>query len=167
MLEIHWRLEPYPSKEPTFDELWERKRVSSITSYPVYFLGEEDLFLYLVSHGARHGWFRLRWLLDIDQMVRKGFDLEKTKHLLNKYRRSHIGGQALLLASELLKTPIEGDLKKLTERNDSKKLAQNAIEFINGMDSLEAISSTKSYKRYSYSLKKSQNFIENFHFILS
>ena len=80
MLEIHWRLDARPSKEPTFNELWERKRVSPITSYPVYFLGEEDLFLYLVSHGARHGWFRLRWLLDIDQMVRKGFDLEKENH---------------------------------------------------------------------------------------
>ena len=79
MLEIHWRLEPFPSKELTFNELWARRRVSQITNYPVYFLGEEDLFVYLVSHGARHGWFRLRWLLDIDQMVRKGLNFEKMK----------------------------------------------------------------------------------------
>ena len=50
-----------------------------------------------------------------------------------------MGGQALILASRLFKTPIEGDLKVLTERNDSKRLAEHAIEFINGMDSLADI----------------------------
>ena len=90
-----------------------------------------------MSHGARHGWFRLRWLLDIDQMVRKGLDLEKTKITLRKYQRSYIGGQALILASELFQTPIEGVLKELTERNDSRRLAKYAIEFINRADSLE------------------------------
>ena len=36
----------------------------------VYILGREDLFLFLVSHGARHGWSRLRWLIDIHQIVK-------------------------------------------------------------------------------------------------
>ena len=72
-LEIHWRLHPPPSKEPSFEELWKRKRKSELTTYPVYFLGQEDLFLYLITHGARHGWFRLRWLIDIDKMVEKGW----------------------------------------------------------------------------------------------
>ena len=44
--EIHWRLDDGPKKEPSFNELWSRKRISSITSYPIYFLGREDLFLY-------------------------------------------------------------------------------------------------------------------------
>ena len=64
-LEIHWRLNPGPGKEPGFEELWKRKRKSTLTSNSVYMLGEEDLFLFLVSHGARHGWSRLRWLVDI------------------------------------------------------------------------------------------------------
>ena len=59
-LEIHWRLNPGPAKEPSFRRImgWKRIRVL-LTSYPVYFLGREDLFLFLVSHGARHGWSRL------------------------------------------------------------------------------------------------------------
>ena len=56
--EIHWRLHPGPGKEPSFNELWSRKRISSLTSYPIYYLGREDLFLFLVAHGARHGWSR-------------------------------------------------------------------------------------------------------------
>ncbi|WP_432704959.1 nucleotidyltransferase family protein [Bacillus cereus] len=33
-------------------------------------LGEEDLFFFLVVHEARHGWFHLRWLKDIDLLIR-------------------------------------------------------------------------------------------------
>ena len=46
-LEIHWRLHPGPGKEPSFTELWERKQKSSLTKFPVYCLGNEDLFLFL------------------------------------------------------------------------------------------------------------------------
>ncbi len=56
--EVHWRLYPLPGKEPSFDELWDRRRVSSLTNYPIHYLGREDLLLYLASHGARHGWSR-------------------------------------------------------------------------------------------------------------
>ncbi|MCP1092522.1 nucleotidyltransferase family protein [Bacillaceae bacterium OS4b] len=162
-LEIHWRLQPRPLKEPKFNELWERKRISNITSYPVYFLGKEDLFLYLVSHGARHGWFRLRWLLDIDQVLRKGLNIKKSNKLLNTYQSNHIVGQALILTSNLLKTPIESNLNKLIEKRNSKKLAQDALDFIKATESLANIMSTKNYKRYLFSLNSK---IEKFFYIL-
>ena len=108
-----------------------------------------------MSHGARHGWFRLRWLLDIDQMVRKGLDLEKTKITLRKYQRSYMCGQALILASELFRTPIEGVLKELTERNDARRLAKYAIEFITRADSLEETIPMRYYHFYFVLLRKS------------
>ncbi|MCK2016873.1 nucleotidyltransferase domain-containing protein [Peribacillus frigoritolerans] len=151
-IEIHWRLQPIPMKEPKFNELWERKRVSTLTSYPVYFLGIEDLLLYLISHGARHGWFRLRWLLDIHEMVRKGLELEDINPIISKYQNRKLVGQALILTSGLLKTQMNGGWKKLTERNDSKKIAQNAIDFIKGTESLLTIMSSKHYKDYSLKL---------------
>ncbi|MFU2013705.1 nucleotidyltransferase family protein [Peribacillus butanolivorans] len=162
-LEIHWRLQPFPLKEPKFNELWERKRVSTLTSYPVYFLGKEDLLLYLISHGARHGWFRLRWLLDIDQMLRKGLKLEDINLLISKYQNRKLVGQALILASELLKTHMNDGWEKLTEGNDSKKIAQNAIEFIKGTESLATIMSSKYYKHYSLSLNSN---LQRFFFFL-
>lgn len=163
-LEIHWRLNPYPSKEPTFNELWQKKRVSTFT-YPVYFLGKEDLFLFLVSHGARHGWFRLRWLLDIDQMLRKGLDQEKAKIFLKRNQVLHLGGQALILASQLLNTPINGEFQRLTLGNRSKKLAHYAMLFIKEMVPLDIISSTNDYRRYLFSLKSS-NLQKIIHFLL-
>ncbi|TKH00649.1 nucleotidyltransferase family protein [Peribacillus simplex] len=164
-LEIHWRMQPRPSKEPCFNELWEQKRISPISSYPVYFLGKEDLFLYLVCHGARHGWFRLRWLLDIDKMVRNGLDFEKANTILKKYRSSHLGGQALILASQLLKTPIKEEMKILTVGNRSKNLSQRAIFFIKGLEPLHNITSTNYYRRYLVSLKTS-NFHKISHLVL-
>lgn len=133
-IEIHWRLHPAPTKEPSFNELWKRKRESKLTGYPVYYLGNEDLFLYLVAHGSRHGWFRLRWLADIDQMVRKDEITNQDKIILKKFQYYHLGkqnvlliGQALILASLLLKTPLSKDKHTYTTGKKSRKLANLAI----------------------------------------
>ncbi|MFJ7306856.1 nucleotidyltransferase domain-containing protein [Peribacillus frigoritolerans] len=148
-LELHWRLQPYPSKEPRFNELWERKRISMLTNYPVYFLGKNDLFLYLVSHGARHVWLRLRWLVDIDMILKQCIKDEKKWTLTKKYQNHYIVGQALILTSQLLNTPIEEELKKLTVGKRSKKLAQMAIfyineEFTNSNNSIPTVSLNKN-----------------------
>lgn len=135
-LEIHWRLNPGPSKEPHFNELWERKRTSSFTSTPVYLLGSADLFLFLISHGARHGWSRLRWLEDIHQIVQQNTHWDKTRRLLRRYQCLHIGGQTLLLASQLLNTQIPSEMKRLTIGNRPRRLAQNALFYVRRMVNL-------------------------------
>ncbi|AEN91007.1 hypothetical protein BMWSH_4128 [Priestia megaterium WSH-002] len=128
-IEIHWRLHPYPINQPTFSELWERKRVSSFTSYPVSFLGREDLFLYLGVHGARHGWFRLRWLKDIDQMLKTKLNYRKINSFQKKYQYSYMIGQMFLLANCLLNTKAHKEIKLISERH-SRKLAQLALLYI-------------------------------------
>ncbi|MDQ0198796.1 nucleotidyltransferase domain-containing protein [Neobacillus ginsengisoli] len=167
-LEIHWRLNPGPGKEPSFNELWERKRVSSLTSYPVYYLGREDLFLFLVSHGARHGWSRLRWLLDINQIVGQRIDWVTLSRLLKKYQYLHVGGQALVLASQLLSTPMTQEMKKLFKGNHTKRLAQEAIYYLERMVNLHndpVPDDVASYhKRHLYSLMSKK---QKLFFILS
>lgn len=54
---------------------------------------------YLITHGARHAWFRLRWLSDIDRMIRNGMDYERLIKLFYRNGSHNLGGQALLLAS--------------------------------------------------------------------
>ncbi|MEI4828875.1 nucleotidyltransferase family protein [Bacillus sp. FJAT-53711] len=135
-LEIHWRLNPGPGKEPSFEELWERKRTSALTSYPVYLLGSEDLFLFLVSHGARHGWSRLRWLVDINQMVKQELNWKEVNKLFKKYQCGHVGGQALILATELLDTKIIEEMKVLTGQRQSRQLAEDALFYIKQMINL-------------------------------
>ncbi|MFA1820261.1 nucleotidyltransferase family protein [Virgibacillus oceani] len=129
-LEVHWRLNPGPSKEPEFQALWERRTTSRLTSTPVYMLSMEDLFLFLVSHGSRHGWSRLRWLLDVDRMMEQGVDWKLCRKRLHKYHDHRAGGQGILLASLLFKTEVPYELKHLAARKSVKQLAQQAVYYI-------------------------------------
>ncbi|MBO1512379.1 nucleotidyltransferase domain-containing protein [Metabacillus bambusae] len=147
-LEIHWRLNPGPGFEPNFEELWMRKSKSKLTSYPVFFLGKEDLFLFLVSHGARHGWSRLRWLLDIHQMTEQDIDWVKTNKLLKKYHIHNIGAQALVLSSNLLNSKNSGDMKTILENRDSWGLAQEAIFYLERMVNLHTDPVPEDISRY-------------------
>ncbi|MGE7760171.1 nucleotidyltransferase domain-containing protein [Peribacillus sp. NPDC097895] len=161
-LEIHWRLNPGPAKEPTFNELWQRKKVSSLTtSYPIYCLGNEDLFLFLTSHGARHGWSRLRWLVDIDRLCKKKLDWDKIISLLKKYQYMHVAGQTLVLTSQLLNTPINKEVNHLTTDFRSNRLAQDALfyiqRFINLHDEPLSEEIASYHKKHLFSLMSFQN----------
>jgi hypothetical protein len=155
-LELHWRLNPGPCKEPTFNELWERKKLNGLTSYPVYGLGEADLFCFLVSHGARHGWFRLRWLADIDILTRRQIDWKSLSLFLKKYQLTMIGGQALKLASKLLDTPLNKEMKTIANRSRSGQLAQFVLIFIKEKFDLHSNppeSIARYLKRYLFAMK--------------
>ncbi|CAG9620755.1 nucleotidyltransferase domain-containing protein [Sutcliffiella rhizosphaerae] len=125
-VEIHWRLNPGPGYEPTFRQLWEHRRKSNLTKKPLYMLGKEHQFFFLVTHGARHGWSRLRWLFDIHQMLKQEIDWEMVLNIFKKHHYTKVGFQALLLARALFqsKMPIFAECKK------SRKLAQSAIYYL-------------------------------------
>lgn len=147
-LEIHWRLNEGPGKEPTFSELWQRRRKSSLTSYPVYYLEKEELFLLLVTHGARHGWSRLGWLVDIDRIVKQNLDWNLLNRLLKKYQCFHIGGQALILTSQLLKTSVVEEMKIFMAGKRPRKLAFEALFYIKQMVNLHAYPIPEDVDRY-------------------
>lgn len=155
-VEIHWRLHPGPGTEPDFNEIWERKRVSNLTNYPVYYLGKEDLFLFLVNHGARHGWSRLRWLMDIQQMINKEVNWLQVEKLMKKQGSIDAIGQSLILTSQLLKTKITNEMATYISRKKSKLLAYDAIFYLEQMVNLhtdpvpEVVS--KFHRRYLFSL---------------
>lgn len=130
-IEVHWQLNTYSVNEPTFEELWERRRTSMRLNFPIYFLSQEDLFFHLVTHGARHGWFRVRWLVDIDRMVRQGLDWNRLLPFMNKHKAHYLCGQTLILISELLKTPISNEMKLIMNTTQSRKLAHSALRIIN------------------------------------
>ncbi|WNF35282.1 nucleotidyltransferase family protein [Bacillaceae bacterium IKA-2] len=156
-LEIHWRLNPGPGKEPSFHELWDRKRQSFLISCPVYMLGREDLFLFLVSHGARHGWFRLRWLMDIHQMMKQDISWKKVSKLINSFHNPAVIGQAMILVSYLLGTHVPKEMEHIALNKRSRRLAQAAIFYFEKMVNphTEPIPDYVSNynKRYLFSIK--------------
>ncbi|KIL35410.1 Renal dipeptidase [Cohnella kolymensis] len=159
-VELHWRLSPGPGKEPTFHELWERSRISHHTGNPIHYLGTEDLLLFLAAHGARHGWSRLHWLGDIDRIARQSLDWNRLSLLLSKYRCAHLLGQAFVLASDLLSTPLNPQMKRLTFGCRPAKLAQDALFYLRQMVNLHTkllpADVALYHKRHLFSLMSAQ-----------
>ncbi|MGG1399938.1 nucleotidyltransferase family protein [Bacillus salipaludis] len=159
-VEIHWRLNPGPSKEPGFDDLWKRRQKSTLTRFPIFLLGNEDLFLFLITHGARHGWSRLRWLLDINQLSKQPLDWHKLISLLKEYHYLHIAGQTLLLASELLNSLLIQPFEPLLYKNRSLNLARDTLFYLEEKINLhtEPIPShvAKFHQKYLFSIMSFQ-----------
>ncbi|WP_068498678.1 nucleotidyltransferase domain-containing protein [Paenibacillus kribbensis] len=146
-VELHWRLHPDAGGEPSFDELWDRRQFSesagasrggqsasadstAAMAASTYTLGGEHQFLYLSAHGARHGWFRLRWLVDIDRLTACDVDWEALLLLLRRYGGLPVGGQAWKLAAALLGTPIPEPMRPISETRQAHRLALSALAFM-------------------------------------
>lgn len=133
-IEVHWRLNPGPGREPHFSELWEQRRGNKET----YTLAKEDLFYFLVLHGARHGWSRLRWLMDIFQMLKQEMNWEEIYQVFKKYHQIHIAGQALILVSVLFNSPLPKGTERFLQNKRSHLLAQKAIFYLERRVSLHS-----------------------------
>jgi hypothetical protein len=138
MVEIHWRLQRQYDPTRTFAKLLERSRIVEIASYPVRVLAAEDEFTYLLEHGARHIYIRLRWLLDIVLFAQQRPDL--VTELVNAPHSSPmlrvLLEQADMLSVQILRTNIITDSlvhhpnKHSSSYNRSLQLANLATSFI-------------------------------------
>lgn len=69
-LELHWRLTSNAKglKLDPLDLLACGDRVD-VAANSMGMIGPVPLLLYLCEHGARHGWYRLKWLMDLPQVL--------------------------------------------------------------------------------------------------
>lgn len=135
-VEVHWRLNPGPGKEPSFEDLWMRKQQSKLFQTPVYLLGKEDMFFFLTTHGARHGWSRLRWLVDINKLMEESLDWNEVSRLMKAYHTKPVGLQSLILVSEILGVDIPVEFSFLKFHTPSWRIAQGAIFYLENMVNL-------------------------------
>lgn len=126
-VEVHWRLHPGPSKEPSFEDLWNNRKTVSIGSTAFHTLGEEILCYYLVTHGARHGWFRIRWLVDIVRLLKREEDINNCPKAFMENQSCHLYQQVLYLVENLQLSPKRYQRKI---KKQSKGLAQKAFLFM-------------------------------------
>ncbi|MGJ9382802.1 nucleotidyltransferase domain-containing protein [Salipaludibacillus sp. CF4.18] len=147
-LEVHWRLHPGPGIEPSFNDLWDRKSITSITSSPVYYLVKEDLFVFLVSHGSRHGWSRLRWLVDIHQLLKLDVNWEIVCKLFKKGKSLSVGGQSIVLATYLMNSHVHETLSPLLKGKQPIRLAQDAVFYLENMVNLHTTPVPERTARY-------------------
>lgn len=94
-IELHWK-ENFQTEE-SFDSQWEKRREELILGRRIAILGDDDRYPALVIHAAEHGFYRLRWLMDLYELQKKpGFDWEPV------WRQMHARGVGELLLQTLL-----------------------------------------------------------------
>jgi len=126
-LEIHWKLgnHVHALPLPTGRNI-KRIEVAGIL-LPV--LSDEELLLYLILHGAGHGWYRLRWLIDIAMFTQQGdVDWEKTEYLARSFGIQSFLYQYLIMTNQILAMPVPPNLLSIaTHDRTASRLARMAM----------------------------------------
>jgi len=93
-VEVHWKFSPrIYSFSPDLPAIWKRAGPLALSGREVLSLSDEDLFLILCDHGARHYWQRLSMVYDIAMFIgRDGMDWD---YLLRTARET--GSERVLL----------------------------------------------------------------------
>lgn len=72
VLELHWRFFTPASLFPRkTEQIMQAAKTLNIPGWDIEVLSDRDQILYLASHGAMHQWYRLGWLKDFCEFVRK------------------------------------------------------------------------------------------------
>ncbi len=110
MLELHWRYS-HPSYHPaTFETLHARSRSVRVGNAAFPVLEDDDDFMFLAAHGARHFWSRLVWLCDV-VLALAGMEPDGARRAFAKCADAGLDGApatALRLAGDWLGTTIPG-----------------------------------------------------------
>ena len=93
LVEIHWNLDPFLFN--LNDSKTKSILLKNISQFYFYnrrikVLSPELELIYLIIHGSRHAWFRLKWLVDILHFPLDKLDLLKFKKLQNELGICHL-----------------------------------------------------------------------------
>jgi hypothetical protein len=103
----HWR-----AFSPDIEKVWERTESVTLPHGSVRTLCREDLLLALCSHGTKHRWVCLKWLLDIAQLLRQSSRMNWSRVAEMIACRPQAGVAAslgIVLAEQVFDTPIPAE----------------------------------------------------------
>ena len=107
-------------------EIWDPLIPVSIDGQVVRGLAPEDLLIILCVHGSKHAWERLKWMMDVAELVRSqqlNWKLVLSTATKWKCRRMLLLG--LELANQLMETPLPADvLNEISADHDVTVLAR-------------------------------------------
>ena len=127
-IEVEWRLAGL--SELTFADEQARGESTILGGEKILRLPQETEFLYLFTHGAGHGWFRLFWLVDVALLLQRQPHVDWPR--LMKAARQHgvetAVWQGTRLAEVLLGVPLPAALRVPAARETSVRwLASKAV----------------------------------------
>lgn len=117
-VELHWQLggSLWQAFSPEIEKMWSRCETLQLPHGRVSTMCREDLFLTLCYHGARHRWVRLKWLVDVRELLRSADTWNWPRiaeMIVNRPRTGASASLGILLAHELLGAPIPADAARV------------------------------------------------------
>ncbi|MCR2833201.1 nucleotidyltransferase domain-containing protein [Parerythrobacter lacustris] len=130
-LDLHWRTSQNPYFVPQIDAHWrEWSGTTVVSGFPT--LRPDVHLAYVLAHGAKHGWVRLKWLADVERMVAMLDDAGVA--LLTATLREHgletVAGSAFALCHTLFRSRLPEALADLTSSARAAQLHDHALELI-------------------------------------
>ncbi len=154
LIELHWRLSSV-YYDLSFDEIWRNKRTITMFGKDFNILSDEENLIYLIIHGSRHAWKRLRWLCDIYEIMKnKALDWNYVINRAKELGVIHLVEQTIILLKIFFRyqPQIHLSLTKY-ERTIANRLAFMSLPFINSLgDETEMYGHPlyKNIKKYSW-----------------
>jgi hypothetical protein len=123
-VELMWRLEGLPPDET----IWDGAPRAEVAGRSIRVLPPDANACYLMLHGARHGWYRLFWLVDAALLLRGGrTDWDAAMARARAARTERALQQGASLAGSLLGAPVPDALVPgARERRPVARLAAEA-----------------------------------------
>lgn len=135
IVEVHWILTtvlPVSSKD--MKVIVSQNQIEMTLSERKFtVLNSEFELLYLLLHGSRHGWARLKWLVDINDYPIKEIDILALNKLIKIFKAERIIGQADFLLLKYFNKELPSTIKQVQH----KQLNQIAIASIETENILE------------------------------
>lgn len=137
VIEIGWHLSDISGEPRGGDEFGEGQAVALRGAGTVRTLIDADLFRYLCQHGARHAWFRLKWLADLNAWLGR-FDEAALRRFYLEAVSEGCGpcaAQALLLCQQIFALPLSEDFSSALSRpRRMRKLLETAYRAMGASD---------------------------------
>ena len=95
VVELHWRLFYYPTLQSNTSDCFVFNNLTSarLNGFKYKVLNPEFDLLFLIVHGGMHGWRRLKWLVDVHELVKqKQFVLKRFEQLVRLFRAERMVG---------------------------------------------------------------------------
>ncbi len=148
-LELHWRLLE-DSGHIAGKSLGKDKQEISLFGKRIYGLKNEENFIYLIIHGSKHAWKRLRWLCDIYELMKaRTLDWNSVVNKAEELGVAYLLEQTLLLLHRLYHYPREAELElKPRDKRIAGYLARKALLFLCSSDDTPEIYGHALYYEY-------------------
>ena len=131
MVELHWKLFPTRHKMPlNFKTLYQDVKYITIKNQAITTLSIEHNLLYLTLHASKHVFEQLKWVCDIDRLIRNSPDLNFNT-LYDEAKTIEVQEPfllGLLMSHELYETPLPSALMKKATPT-TKKLLKQALHY--------------------------------------